>query len=84
MDLLDSISLWQMVLELGDIAKVINENNKVYCDVEFKTKGFFSGTYNAISGKVRGPKGDIGEISGKWSDQMYISRGKVSVRMSVS
>jgi hypothetical protein len=63
-----------MVLELGDIAKVSNDNTNVHCDVEFKTKGFFSGTYNAISGKVKSPKGELGEISGKWSDQMYIQR----------
>ena len=67
----------KMVLELGDIAKVSNHNNGIHCDVDFKTKGFFSGTYNALAGKITGQKGEIGEISGKWSDQMYIQRGKV-------
>lgn len=66
-----------MVLELGDIAKVMNNNNSLYCDVDFKTKGFFSGSYNTIHGKLKSSKGEIGEISGKWSDQMYIQRGKV-------
>jgi hypothetical protein len=66
-----------MVLELGDIAKVSNNNTGISCDVEFKTKGFFSGTYNAINGKVRSSKGELGEVSGKWSDQMYYQKGKV-------
>ena len=66
------------MLELGDIAKVSNNNNHVHCDVDFKVKGFFSGSYNAIHGKIKAPSGEIGEISGKWSDQMYLQRGKVS------
>jgi len=66
----------KMVLELGDIAKVSNNNNHVHCDVDFKVKGFFSGSYNAIHGKIKAPSGEIGEISGKWSDQMYLQRGK--------
>ena len=65
-----------MVLELGDIVKVNNENNQIHCDVDFKTKGFFSGTYNAIHGKVKGQQGEIGEVTGKWSDQIYFARGK--------
>lgn len=68
----------KMVLELGDIAKVSNANMGISCDVDFKTKGFFSGTYNTIAGKIKTDKGEIGEISGKWSDQMYIQRHKVS------
>lgn len=70
----------KMVLELGDIAKVSNSNNGISCDVDFKTKGFFSGSYNTIAGKIKTEKGgEIGEISGKWSDQMYIQRNKVRI-----
>ncbi|KAM0790788.1 hypothetical protein ACM66B_004636 [Microbotryomycetes sp. NB124-2] len=64
----------KMVLELGDQAVVKNEETGLQCDIDFKTKGFFTGTYNAISGKLRGPKGDVGEISGSWSDTMELSR----------
>ncbi|KAK4705791.1 hydroxymethylbilane synthase, partial [Phenoliferia sp. Uapishka_3] len=62
----------KMVLELGDTSTVKNEATGLFCDIEFKTKGFFSGTYNAIAGKIKGPKGEIGDISGKWSDTMDI------------
>lgn len=72
----------KMVLELGDIAKVSNANLGISCDVDFKTKGFFSGSYNTIAGKIKTDKGEIGEISGKWSDQMYIQRGKVRLTSS--
>ncbi|GAA5832768.1 hypothetical protein JCM11251_005755 [Rhodosporidiobolus azoricus] len=64
----------KMVLELGDTSGVHNEKTGISCDVEFKTKGFFSGTYNSIAGKIKGPKGEIGEVSGYWSDTMEIQR----------
>lgn len=74
----------KMVLELGDIAKVSNSKIGISCDVDFKTKGFFSGTYNSIAGKIKTDKGEIGEISGKWSDQMYIQRHKVGCKSPAS
>lgn len=32
---------------------------------------------NAIAGRIKGPKGSVGEISGKWSDVMDIQRKNV-------
>lgn len=66
-----------MVLELGDNSIVKNDAHDLSCDIEFKTKGFFSGEYNAISGKIKGPNGTIGEISGKWSEVMNLKRKEV-------
>lgn len=66
-----------MVLELGDNSVVKNEKQGLSCDVEFKTKGFFSGEYNAISGKIKDKNGTIGEISGKWSEVMNLKRKEV-------
>lgn len=60
----------KMVLELGETITAKNEKTGMSCDVEFKTKGFFSGTYNAISGKVKKNGTDIGEVSGRWSHIM--------------
>jgi hypothetical protein len=39
-------------------------------------KGFFSGTYNAISGVIkRESTGEVlYEISGKWSDKIFIKK----------
>lgn len=60
----------KMVLELGDTCVVKNQKNRLFCDLEFKTKGFFSGTYNAIAGRVRRGNSDTGEVSGRWSHVM--------------
>lgn len=66
-----------MLLELGDECVIKNDNLDYSCRVEFKTKGFFSGEYNAIHGKVKHGHKDVGEVAGKWSDRFSIKRGKV-------
>ncbi|TFY80784.1 hypothetical protein EWM64_g3222 [Hericium alpestre] len=60
----------KMVLELGEACEARNDKLGLYADIEFKTKGFFSGTYNAVAGRVRKKDAEIGEISGKWSHVM--------------
>lgn len=67
----------KMVLELGDTCTVRNDAQNFYADLEFKTKGFFSGTYNAISGRVKRGSTDLGEVSGKWSALMEFKPAKV-------
>jgi hypothetical protein len=72
-----------MILELGDTSTVKNVANGMTCDIEFKTKGFFSGTYNAIAGRIRGKSGaEVGEISGKWNEVMEIKRTNASLLSS--
>lgn len=66
----------KMVLELGDTCVVKNERHGLVCDLEFKTKGFFSGTYNAIAGRVRRANTEIGEVSGRWSHVMEFKGAK--------
>ncbi|CAE6430945.1 unnamed protein product [Rhizoctonia solani] len=60
----------RMVLELGDMCMVKCEKTGMTCDVEFKTKGFFSGAYNTVSGRVKQGNTDIAEVSGMWSSSM--------------
>ncbi|KAI0344270.1 Oxysterol-binding protein [Trametopsis cervina] len=65
--------LWgRMVLELGDSCTARNDRLGLSADLQFKTKGYFSGSYNSIAGKVRKhtTNTDLGEISGKWSHVM--------------
>ncbi|GAA5859525.1 hypothetical protein JCM8547_006863 [Rhodosporidiobolus lusitaniae] len=64
----------KMVLELGDQVVAKNDTTGVRSDIDFKTKGFFSGQYNSLVGKIKGPKGDVGEVSGFWSDTMELTR----------
>jgi hypothetical protein len=43
----------KMKYELGDHSFVRCPENDLVADVEFKTKGYFSGTYNAIGGTIK-------------------------------
>ncbi|KAJ3862425.1 MAG: hypothetical protein NXY57DRAFT_999089 [Lentinula lateritia] len=70
----------KMVLELGDTCIAKNEKNGIYCDLEFKTKGFFSGTYNAIAGRIRHKNNDVGELSGRWSHVMDYKNTKTGAK----
>ncbi|EDO14753.1 hypothetical protein Kpol_354p1 [Vanderwaltozyma polyspora DSM 70294] len=61
----------KMRVELGD--HMIIKGPTYQADIEFKTKGFISGTYDAIEGVIKDYSGkSICEISGKWNDIMYI------------
>ncbi|KAL4783151.1 hypothetical protein BJX76DRAFT_358287 [Aspergillus varians] len=64
----------KMKYELGDHSFVRCPENDLVADIEFKTKGYFSGTYNAIGGTIKNEKtGEVYyEISGLWNDEMHI------------
>ncbi|KAF9184325.1 hypothetical protein BGZ51_003395 [Haplosporangium sp. Z 767] len=65
-----------MLMELGDVAAVKCPKLDLVCTLEFKVKGYFSGSYNGIAGKIkRISTGEVlYEISGKWSDEIYITK----------
>lgn len=58
--------------ELGDHLFIRSSVTSVVADIEFKTKGFISGTYNAIQGTVQDGSHKLFEISGKWNEKMTI------------
>ncbi|QLQ78192.1 hypothetical protein HG537_0A04390 [Torulaspora globosa] len=61
----------KMRIELGD--HMIIKSSDYEIDIDFKTKGFISGTYDAIVGTVKDKSGkEYYEITGKWNDVMYI------------
>ncbi|OAX79930.1 hypothetical protein ACJ72_05742 [Emergomyces africanus] len=67
--------LWgKMKYELGDHSVVRCPENNLSADIEFKTKGYFSGTYNAIGGSIKDDRtGEIlYELSGLWNGEMFI------------
>ncbi|MCJ1413418.1 hypothetical protein MMC19_007523 [Ptychographa xylographoides] len=68
----------KMKYELGDHSFVRCPENNLSADLEFKTKGYFSGTYNAIGGTIKNDKtGEIlFELSGMWSGEMWIKNMK--------
>ncbi|KAJ4985611.1 oxysterol binding protein [Stagonosporopsis vannaccii] len=62
-----------MKYELGDHAYVRCPETGMVADVEFKTKGYFSGAYNAIGGFIKDKNGkNLFELSGLWNEDMYI------------
>ncbi|CAE7032030.1 hypothetical protein CFE70_004526 [Pyrenophora teres f. teres 0-1] len=62
-----------MKYELGDHAYIKCPETGLSADLEFKTKGYFSGTYNAIGGYIKDANGkNIFELSGQWNEEMYI------------
>ncbi|KAL1991512.1 hypothetical protein VTN49DRAFT_4820 [Thermomyces lanuginosus] len=64
----------KMKYELGDHSFVRCPENNLVADIEFKTKGYFSGTYNAIGGTIKNEQtGEVYyEISGLWNGEMYL------------
>ncbi|OCK83393.1 putative oxysterol binding protein [Lepidopterella palustris CBS 459.81] len=64
----------KMKYELGDHSFVRCPESGFVADLEFKTKGYFGGTYNAIGGFIKDTKTDknLFELSGLWNEQMFI------------
>ncbi|GJJ74396.1 oxysterol-binding protein-related protein 8 [Entomortierella parvispora] len=65
-----------MLMELGDVAAVKCPELDLVCSLEFKVKGYFTGSYNSIAGKIkRISTGEVlYDISGKWSDEIFITK----------
>ncbi|KAI6281198.1 Oxysterol-binding protein OBPa [Pyricularia oryzae] len=64
----------KMKYELGDHSVVKCPELGLVADIDFKTKGWVSGCYNAIGGTIKDERtGEIlYELSGLWSDEMFI------------
>jgi len=62
-----------MKYELGDHAYIRCPETGMVADLEFKTRGYFSGTYNAIGGFIKDSHGkNLFELSGLWNEEMHI------------
>ncbi|GKT55046.1 oxysterol-binding protein [Colletotrichum tofieldiae] len=70
----------KMKYELGDHSFVRCPELDLVADIEFKTKGWVSGTYNAIGGFIKHEStGEVlYELSGLWSEEMYVKDVKVN------
>jgi len=64
----------KMKTELGDHMIVRCEALGLEADIEFKTKGFISGTYDAIEGFIKeiGTSKELFQLTGKWNDVIDI------------
>ncbi|KAH6709261.1 hypothetical protein BKA61DRAFT_116491 [Leptodontidium sp. MPI-SDFR-AT-0119] len=68
----------KMKYELGDHSFVRCPELGLSADIEFKTKGYFGGTYNAIGGVIKNDHtGEVlYELSGMWSGEMSLKNVK--------
>ncbi|KAK1514338.1 oxysterol-binding protein [Colletotrichum costaricense] len=64
----------KMKYELGDHSFVRCPELDLVADIEFKVKGWVSGTYNAIGGSIKHEStGEVlYELSGFWNDEMFV------------
>jgi hypothetical protein len=63
----------KMKYELGDHSFVRCPELGLSADIEFKTKGYFGGTYNAIGGTIKNDAGEaLFELGGMWTGEMWI------------
>ena len=71
----------KMKYELGDHSYIRCPETGMVADLEFKTKGYFGGTYNAIGGFISDKDGKhLYELSGLWNEEMWIKDLTVSAR----
>lgn len=73
----------KMVMEMGDQCTIRCDANDLICELDFKTKGFFSGQYNTVVAKIkRQSTGEVlYDISGVWTTELFI-KGKNSSKES--
>lgn len=70
----------KMKYELGDHSYIRCPETGMEADIEFKTKGWMGGTYNAIGGFISDKSGKhLYELSGLWNEEMWIKDLTVSV-----
>ena len=71
----------KMKYELGDHSVVRCPELGLVADIEFKTKGWVGGTYNAIGGVIKSENTGqvLYELSGLWSEEMFIRETKVAI-----
>lgn len=74
----------KMKYELGDHSYVKCPELHLSADIEFKVKGYFSGTYNAIGGTIKDDRTGqvLYELSGMWNREMIIKDVTVSISVS--
>lgn len=74
------IIVGKLKMELGDHMYLKCPQTGFEADIEFKTKGFISGTYDAIEGIVKNSKTgeELFAISGKWNEVIHIKNIKTS------
>jgi hypothetical protein len=74
-----------MTLELGDASTVRCVSSDLICEMDFQTKGFFSGQPNSVIGKIKKESTQeiLYEISGQWSGELFIKKYTPTEKSSI-
>jgi len=67
----------KMDTELRNACTAYIDVQDLYADLKCKTKGFFSGIYNAIAGRIRHGGTELSKVNSKWSTLMEFMPTKV-------
>lgn len=71
-----NVIVGSLKLEIGDKAYVKCEQTNMECIIEFKVKGYITGTYHEIKGSIMHKGQVLYELSGKWNEIIYIKTPK--------
>ncbi|KAI7893909.1 uncharacterized protein EV154DRAFT_125736 [Mucor mucedo] len=65
-----------MTLELGDLSTVRCEATGLVCEMDFQTKGYFSGQCNSVTAKIKreATQEILYDITGQWSGELFIKK----------
>lgn len=69
--------LWgTLLMELGGNVVIKCDKTEMRTEIEFKTKGFFGGEYNAVAGKIYHKKKVLYTFTGKWDKELVGKNAK--------
>lgn len=68
--------LGTMTLELGDASTIRCASTGLVCEMDFQTKGFFSGQVNSVVAKIKRESTQeiLYDITGQWSGELFIKK----------
>ncbi|CAO3607145.1 unnamed protein product [Mucor hiemalis] len=70
------VLLGTMTLELGDASTIRCASTGLVCEMDFQTKGFFSGQVNSVVAKIKRESTQeiLYDITGQWSGELFIKK----------
>ncbi|KAI8981529.1 hypothetical protein BDB01DRAFT_794468 [Pilobolus umbonatus] len=72
----------KMIMEMGDQSTIRCPTSDLICELDFKTKGYFSGQYHSVVGKIKKEATDelLYELSGVWTSELFIKAKNSPIR----
>jgi hypothetical protein len=67
----------RLLMEMGGKTSITCMKTGLVTELEFKTKPFFGGEYNVVTGKIKKKNNTLFQVRGKWNDKIYIRPKKL-------